>query len=198
MKQPLYIGFCILDLAKDLMYDFHYNHMKKLFGDKIRVCFSDTDSFMYFCETEDFYQEMSDNIHLFDTSDYPKDHFLHSDHNKKVLGKFKDETNGNPIKEFVGLRSKMYSFTYEGGKETEKHTAKGITKSASRELKHDMYKYCLLNHNIHMCNMNVIRSEYHVLKAKQVRKKGLVPFDDKRWILSDGIKTNAYGHKDNI
>ena len=43
MKQPLYIGFCILDLAKHLMYDFHYNHMKKLFGDKIRVCFSDTE-----------------------------------------------------------------------------------------------------------------------------------------------------------
>ena len=48
---------------------------------------------------------------MYDFSDYKKDHFLYSDVNKKVIGKFKDETHGVPIREFVGLRSKMYAFS---------------------------------------------------------------------------------------
>ena len=210
MNQPVYVGFCILELAKLLMYNFHYNHMKRLYGDKMRLCFSDTDSFLYHIETEDVYEDMKEFSYLFDFSDYPEKHMLFSDQNKKVLGKFKDETNGTPIREFVGLRSKMYSFTLEVG---EKHTAKGIKKSAlvykkedeeeeepppKQLIKHDMYKNCLLNNDIHMCEMNIIRSVNHVLKAQKVQKRALVPFDDKRWILSDGISTRAYGHKDNM
>ncbi|VDH97938.1 Hypothetical predicted protein [Mytilus galloprovincialis] len=72
------------------------------------------------CLQEDVYDDMKEYEHLFDTRDFPKQHFLHSDH-KKGLCKFKDESNGEAISEFVGLRSKMYSYTYEGG---EKHTVK--------------------------------------------------------------------------
>ncbi|CAG2254152.1 unnamed protein product [Mytilus edulis] len=75
MKQPIYVGFCILDLSKFLMYDFHYNHMKSLYGDKIRVCFSDTDSFLYHVETEDVYEDMHQYQDMYDTSDYPPEHF---------------------------------------------------------------------------------------------------------------------------
>ena len=111
------------------------------------------------------------------------------------MGKFKDETNGVPIKEFVGLKAKMYSYTV-GNKEN--HTAKGISKAASRELKHEMYKKCLFEETVFKCDMNLIRSVDHVLQAQTVRKKALVCFDDKRYILNDGITTRPYGHKDNI
>ena len=75
---------------------------------------------------------MEQDAHLFDTSDYPKDHFLHSTVNKKLFGKIKDETAGVPIEEFVGLRPKMYSLLY-GGKE--KRTAKSITRANQRQMK---------------------------------------------------------------
>lgn len=51
--------------------------------------------------------------HYFDFSDYPDTHFLHSNHNKKVLGKMKDECQGHVMREFVCLKPKMYSFVYE-------------------------------------------------------------------------------------
>ncbi|VDI75580.1 Hypothetical predicted protein [Mytilus galloprovincialis] len=133
--------------------------MKSLYGDKIRVCFSDTDSFLYHVETEDVYEDMHQYQDMYDTSDYPPEHFLHDIENKKVIGKFKDETSGTPISEFVGLRSKMYSFSFEGG---EKHTAKGVTKTASRKLKHEMYKNCLFDKTVTRSEMNIIRSESHV------------------------------------
>ncbi|XP_071138725.1 uncharacterized protein [Mytilus edulis] len=105
MNQPVYVGFSILDLSKHLMYDFHYKHMKTLYGGKIRLCFTDTDSFLYHIQTEDMYDDMMEYQDMFDTSEYDEAHMLHSNHNKKVLGKFKDETKGVPISEFVGLRA---------------------------------------------------------------------------------------------
>lgn len=103
--------------------------MKSLYGDKLRVCFSDNDSFLNLIETEDLNEDIKEYEHLFDTSDFPKQYVLYSKHNKKVLGKFKEELNGEAISEFVELRPKIYYYTNEGD---EKHTAKGITKSSSR------------------------------------------------------------------
>ena len=62
--------------------------------------------------TNDFYEDMLDpDLKMFfDTSDYPSDHKCYSTINKKVIGKFKDECNGIPIKEFIGLRSKLYTY----------------------------------------------------------------------------------------
>lgn len=85
--------------------------MKKLHGNNITLCFSDTDSFLYSIRTEDVFRDMEKHKHLYDTSDYPPNHFLYDEKNKKVLGKMKDETKGNPIIELIGLRSKMYSLT---------------------------------------------------------------------------------------
>ena len=75
---------------------------------------------------------MQEEADLFDTSEYPPDHFLFSTRNKKVLGKFKDEVHGTPVQEFVGLRPKMYSLLYnENGKTVEKKVAKGIAKNVT-------------------------------------------------------------------
>ena len=90
------------------MYDFHYNTMKPKYGDKMKLLFTDTDSLCYEIETEDVYKDMSENVILYDFSEYPKDHFLFNNENKKIIGKFKDEAGSKPIIEFVGLRSKLY------------------------------------------------------------------------------------------
>ena len=73
----------------------------------------DTDSLCYDITTDDVYLDMQRNHHHFDLSDYPETHFLLSDQNKKVLGKMKDECFGHVIRESVGLKPKIYSFTYE-------------------------------------------------------------------------------------
>ena len=87
---------------------------------------------MYELKTEDVYEDfkrISDEEDYWDNSDYPKDSPYHSSHNKKVMGKFKDEAGGVPITEFVGLRSKMYSYVKENGKGG--MTAKGVKNMSS-------------------------------------------------------------------
>ena len=97
---------CILDLSKTLMYDFHYNYIKKKYGDKAKLLFTDTDSLMYEIQTEDFYKDIREDIEdKFDTSEYPSNHSTGGDYigkNKMVIGMFKDEVKGKVIEEFVG------------------------------------------------------------------------------------------------
>ena len=65
-------------------------------------------------------------MYLFDFSSYPKDHLVYSEENKKLLGKWKDETNGKPIERFCGLRSKLYAYEVNNGQVIKK--AKGVAK----------------------------------------------------------------------
>ena len=95
--KPVYLGMCILDISKTLMYDFHYNYVKQKYEDKAKLLFTDTNSLMYEIETEDFHKDISADVtRRFDTSDYPPDHpsGIPSGFNKKVLGMFKDEVGG--------------------------------------------------------------------------------------------------------
>ena len=91
LNRPTYVGFCILDISKLLMYDFHYNHMKVNYGEGVKLLFTDTDSLCYEIHTNDIYSDMATHIEFYDTSDYPSNHPLYSNVNKKVLGKMKDE-----------------------------------------------------------------------------------------------------------
>lgn len=94
LNKPVYIGQTILDLSKLVMYDFHYNFMKKMYGDQIRLLFTDTDSLMYEIETPDLDGDLAKCRDLFDLSNYPPNHPLHDNSNKKVVLKFKNETAG--------------------------------------------------------------------------------------------------------
>ena len=71
--------------------------------------FTDTDS-LYEIKTDDVYKDLFQDKKLFDNSDSPKNSEFFFDENKKVIGKMKDEAAGTPIKEFIGLRSKIYSY----------------------------------------------------------------------------------------
>ena len=124
---PSYVGMCILDLSKLHMYKFHYNQIVDRYGFNAKLLFTDTDSLSYELTTVDAYRDMAANGSEYDTSDYPRDHFLRMDVNAKVLGKFKDECGGKAPIEFVGLRAKMYSVLLPD--HLEKNAVKGIAKS---------------------------------------------------------------------
>ncbi|CAH3028778.1 unnamed protein product [Porites evermanni] len=122
-NKPVYVGQAILDLSKTLMFDFHYNYIKKKYKNKAELMFTDTDSLLYQIHTDDFYRDIScDILEKFDTSDYPPDHEsgIPTGVNKKVIGMFKDEIAGRQITKFVGLRPKLYTFKIEDGSLTKK------------------------------------------------------------------------------
>ena len=161
MNRPVYVGFTILELAKLLMYQFHYNHIKETYKDKAQLLFTDTDSLTYHITTPNIYEDMKKDQHLFDTSDYPQDHPLFSIVNKKVIGKFKDELNGRYIFEFVGLKAKMYSIKSEDG---EKKTAKGVSKSyVKKKLSHKHYLDTLKNLTVEIAQQTRIAQAKHQL-----------------------------------
>ena len=192
LNRPSYVGFVVLDVSKLLMYDFHYNYIKKKYGDKAKLLFTDTDSLCYEFQTDDLYLDMKDDHHQFDTSNYKEDNFLYSLENKKVLGKMKDECAGEIIDEFIGLRSKMYSLSY-GGKE--KKTAKGVKRRVVEfNLRHQCYKDSLLNSHIKYSTMNQIRSFNHHVYSVAIKKISLSPYDDKRYVMENGCDTLAHGH----
>ena len=194
--KPVYLGMCILDLSKTLMYDFHYNYIKKKYGDKAKLLLTDTDSLMYEIQTKDFYKDIIGDVKdRFDTSGYPSDHpsDIPSGFNKKVLGMFKDEVNGDIIDEFVGLRAKLYSYKMFEGKESKK--CKGVKKSVvKKSITHEDYKTCLTTGKEQLRKQNIIRSYKHEVYTEEVNKIALSASDDKRYILEDGINTLALGH----
>ena len=197
MNKPVYLGMSILDLSKTLMYDFHYNYVIAKYGNKAKLLFTDTDSFLYEIQTEDFYKDISGDVKdRFDTSEYLEGHpsGIPTGINKKVLGMFKDEAKGKNIKEFVGLRAKLYSFKMEEGKENKK--CKGIKKAVvEKSIRHEDYKTCLTTGKEQLRRQNIIRSYEHVLYTEEVNKIALSAADDKRYLLKDSFDTLAWGHR---
>ena len=126
-------------------YRFHYDYFMRKYPNA-QLLFTDTDSLMYYVETEDIYQEMYDDRQYFDFASYPTTSKFYDPTNNKVVGLFKDETSGDPIISWIGLRPKMYSFQlYSDRGIQEKHRAKGIKKGNYEELRHERFKAQLDN-----------------------------------------------------
>ena len=192
IDKPLYVGMCILELSKVLMYDFHYNYILPKYP-HAKLLFTDTDSLTYHIKTEDIYRDFWADRERFDNSDYPSDSKFYFSENKKVIGKFKYETAGVPIKEFIGLKSKMYSISLDNEKNSKK--AKGVKKNVIRKgISHGDYLDVLNESKVMHHKMKTIRSDCHQISSYEINKISLSPFDDKRYILSDGISSYAYGH----
>ena len=192
-NKPIYVGQAILDLSKTLMFDFHYNFIRKKYGNKAELLFTDTDRLMYLIQTDDFYSDIKHDIRKkFDTSDYPENHpsGIKTDVNKKFIGKFKDEVGGKQITHFIGLRPKLYTFKVEEKGETRK--AKGVKKNViKKSLSFEDYKKCLYTEDELMKEMNIIRSQNHNIYSMTINKVALSANDDKRLICSNKINTLA-------
>ena len=193
MNKLVYLGQAILDLSKTIMYEFHYDYMKRKYNESdLKLLYMDTDSLVYDIKTEDFYKDIVEDVETrFDTSGYVPGRPLPIEENKKVIGLMKDELGGKIMKEFISLRPKMYSYRVE---ESEPKKCKGIKKCVVKKtITFEDYKRCLFEGiNIHRSQM-MFRSKKHKIKTLEVNKLALSREDDKR-ISIDGIDSLAMGH----
>ena len=193
INKPFYLGMAIMDISKCHMYEFHYNVMKKHFGENMRLLYTDTDSLIYEIFSEDVYEELKEISQHFDFSNYPKNSCLYSDCHKKIPGYFKDECGGKIVEKFVGLRSKMYSLKVLD--EQEVKVAKGVkTPVIKKELSFEDYEACLREEKELEHDFFTLRSNCHQVCTTHQSKKSLSPFDDKRWLLNN-LDSLPYGHK---
>ena len=142
MNKPVYLGLSILEIIKTLMYECWYDYMKPKYGDNVKLCYMDTDSFIMHIKTEDFYKDIANDVERrFDTSNYEVNIPLPTGKNQKVVGLMKDGLGGKIMTEFVALRPKTYSCLMDDGRSDKK--AKGTKNSViKRILKFNDYKDC--------------------------------------------------------
>ena len=195
VNKPIYLGLSILDISKILMYEFWYDYMKPKYGNRVKLCYMDTDSFLMNIKTNDFYKDISNDVDKrFDTSNYECNRPLPTGKNKKIIGLMKDELGGKIITEFVTLTPKTYSYLTDDGKEDKK--AKGTKKCIiKRMIKFDDYKNCLLKDEILLKSKQRFISKKHDLYTEDINKIALSNHNDKRIVSSDKIMSYPYGYK---
>ena len=195
MNKPIYLGLSILDISKILMYEFWHNYMKLKYGNDVKLCYMDTDSFIMNIKTKDFYKDIANDVEKrFDTSNYEVNRPLPIGKNKKVIRLMKDELGGKIITEFVTLRPKTYSYSTDDGKEDKK--AKGTKKCViKRMIKFNDYKNCLLKDEAIFKSQQRFISKKHDVYTENINKIALSNNDDKRIVSSDKITSYPYGYK---
>lgn len=211
LNSAISVGASILEHSKWLMYDFYYNTMKRIYGDKLRLIFTDTDSLCMEIQTHDIMDDMDKNdlLGLMDLADWPKDPSYYGKNyydgtNKKIIGKFKDEMSADRlyITEVIALRSKCYSCLKSNG--VHKPTLKGVKKAVQKGgvkqqgITHQDYVNCLLsgndpNYEIQMKDIYTINSDKHGIYTNKTKKRTLNPNDTKVYLL-DSTHSLPYGH----
>ncbi len=194
LNKHIYLGMAILDLSKLHMYKLFYDVLKPRFGDKIRLVYTDTDSFVIYTETEDIYEDLKELKEYMDFRDYPKEDQNYDSSNKKKLGYFKDEVNGKIITGFIGLAPKMYAFKLYDGQEEKK--AKGVSKqTVKKQINYNMYKETLEDAECKRNNVqfDTLRSNKHQIHAVACCKSGLSNFENKRYYHRNN-ESVPYGH----
>ena len=219
MTKPIYIGMCVLELSKLLMYDFFYNSLRKIFPN-VKLLFTDTDSLCVSVEgCHDIHRAILERTislddgstvnaaSLFDFSNYPPQHPCFSKEFKKVPGKMKDELGGNILLEFSGLRPKAYAFKklilykqdedddIEIGQIVEVKKLKAVQKCEVKwNISFDHYKSCLFEEKTHLSTNISFQSKNHEIRTLRVRKVAMTPYDDKRYLLECGIQSHPFGY----
>ena len=204
LNKPIYIGACVLDLSKLLMFKFHYDTMKVKYPNS-EMMKTDTDSLLYFIKTDDVYLDMKNDDVIqkqMEFSNYPKNHFLYNCDRKKVVGLFQDEcVDGSltVVSEYIGLRAKSYVnklFYVEENEYDLKKKSKGVnSKHLKKRIDFEDYKTCLFDGvNKSLDEMYAFRSKNMKTYSIQQSKICLSGNDDKRIIQGDKIHTLAIGH----
>ena len=181
MSKPVYLDLLILEINKIVMYEFRYDYAKTNYGEKAKLCCTDTDSFIVYIKASDIYSDIAKDVETrFDTTSYKLDKPLPIGKNKKEINLIKDEFGGKIIKEFAALTVKTYSYLTNKNVKI-KGTKKRMIK---RKLKFEDYKHCLeatqlenkINH-LKIYNLNVdnlqenheelIKNNKLILKSQQ-------------------------------
>ena len=210
-NKPRYLGVAVLAYAKHHLYNLHYNHVLKHFEpDEVRLLMTDTDSLCYGFTTDKdvphiFKTKMRD---VMDYSNYPATHPWHDNTHKLVPGKWKEEWGGSTLREFVGLKPKMYSLLvghYSGEplesetqrKSAGKQTAKGIPfRYKEQNISHQDYVDTIEQHSRIQA-----RVTFHALQSKnmeineiQETRTGLNYFNDKKFVESVTRVNHSFGY----
>ncbi|CAG8625073.1 9444_t:CDS:1, partial [Paraglomus occultum] len=206
LNKPIIVGASVLGLSKLHMYRFWYDYVKDKYGNKAKLGYMDTDSFIFQTETEDIYKDMAERPDIFDLND------------TKTIGLFKDECSGKVITESFNIRAKTYHYVISDGSIRSKH--KGVSKAGMREMALDtympalakslfdnpideaevfdpmtqVYRDCLFDNEVFYAKNIGFRTKDHIISLVESEKKALCPIDTKRWILSDRITSLAYDH----
>jgi hypothetical protein len=196
-NKPIPVGFSVLEMSKWRMFKFVYEYLKPKWGDRVEIIQTDTDGLMLRIKTEDFYEDIKPDIdEWFDTSNLTENNkFGIEPKNKMKLGCFKIETGENIVTVFIGLRAKMYCYTIEHQDRTElKKREKGVPGHITNKHQLLIWKKVLDNETQTYATFNMIKSEKLNVYTINQTKVALSNFDDKRFILDDGITTLAHGH----
>ena len=198
MNKLIYLGLSILQIRNTLMYEFWYDYMKPKYGNNVKLCYMDTDSFIMNIKTNDFYKDIASDVeNRFNTSNYEVNRPLPTGKNEKVIGLMKYELGGKIITEFVTLRAKTYSFLTDDGKEDKK--AKGTKKCVIKKMiKFNDYKKCLLNDEVILKSQQRFTSKKHDVYTENINKIALSNNDDKIIVSSNKISSYPYGYKGEI
>ena len=186
MTKPLYLGMSKLDISKILIFKFWYDYIKPKYG------YMDTDSFVIYIKTEDFFEDISNDVEKwFDTSNYNDKRPPPIGKNKKVLGLFKDELGGKIFTEIVALRPKTCASLMDDGSDHKK--AKGTKKCVIKQkLMFENYKDCLFNNKTIYRSHERFKSFYDNMYTEEANNIALSNDDDKRLQTFDGIETYPY------
>ena len=195
ITKPLYLVISILDISKTFMYEFWYDYIKPKYGDRAKLCYTDTDSFVIHLFTEDFFDDISNDVERwFDTSNSDECNSAENDKrplpigkNKKVPGLFKDELGGKIMVEVVAFRPTTWACLVDDGSEHKK--AKGTKKCVmKRRLMFENYKDCLFNEKTIFKKQQRFKS-YHDMYTEEINKVALSSNGNKRIQTFDKVTT---------
>ena len=180
IDKPIIVGQAILDKSKELMYEFYYDYLKPKYNDKVKLLYMDTDSFVLHIETEDFFEDIKNDIHdWFDTSKYLKSLNLPLEYgiNKKIIGKMKDELFDGFMKEFIAIAPKVYGFTqfkYDGSI-SEFKKAKGTNRCVTNKTLNFKFhlKRCLFNNETIRYIQHRFKNKPGLINTTQINKIAL-------------------------
>ena len=194
MNKPIHLGLSILVISEIIIYEFWYDYMKRKYGDMVKLCYTDTDTFVMTIKTKDFYKDIAEDVQeSLDTSNYSVDRLLPKRKNKKVIGLMKNELGGGIIIEFVALRPKTYSYMTNEFIEMKK--AKGIKKCVIKKMfKFEDYKKCLFGNQSMLKSEQRFKSENHEVYTENINKVALSSNDDKRIVALEIIASYLYGY----
>ena len=182
MSKPIYLGMSVFDISKTLIYEFWYDYIKTKYKEKAKLCYMDTGSFILPIKTEDFYEDIANDVEKwFYTSNYDEGNkrSLPVGKNKQVIGLFKDELGGKILIEFVGLRPKTHAYLMDDDSEHKK--TKGTKKCIiKRRFMFKNYIGRLLNNKIILQSQQRFKSDRHNVYTVQVNKIALSSNHDKR------------------